>query len=60
MLTDGDIYAKNFPHHIFSQKVLDLLVGEELNLKSWCDEFGDDYTLLHFYAYDAEITLLGF
>ena len=59
MLTDCDLYNKSFPHHIFSQKVLDLTKGDNLNLKSWCDEFDDDYTLLHFYAYDAEITLLS-
>ena len=58
--TDGDIYAHSFPHHIFFKEIMDLSSGDVLRLKSWCDEFGDNYSLLDFYAIDAQISLLGF
>ena len=57
--TNGRVFAK-IAHHIFWQKVIDLTKGDEFNIKSWCNPaFGDDYTLLHFNAYDAEITMLS-
>ena len=55
VVTDGDIYAKGFPHHIFYEEVMDLSYGDVLKLKSWCDEFGDNYSLLFFNAFDAQI-----
>ena len=63
--SDTEVYTNRrvflkIAHHIFWQKVIDLTLGDILYLKSWCDpQFGDDYTLLHFNAYDAEITLLS-
>ena len=60
VITDGDIYARSFPHHIFFQEVMDFSSGHQVSLRPWCDEYSDEYTLLHFYAFNAEITLLGF
>ena len=60
VITDGDIYAHSFPHHIIFKEVMDLTSGDVLRLKSWCDGFGDNYSLLYFHAIDAQIFLLGF
>ena len=32
VVSDGDIYAKRFPHHIFHEEVMDLLSGDVLKL----------------------------
>lgn len=60
VVTDADIYAKSFLHHIFFEDVMTLTLGETLELKSYCDGFGDDYSFLFFNAFDAQISLLGF
>ena len=53
VVTDGDINARGFPHHIFHEEVLGLTSGDVISLKSWCDEFGGNYSLLFFNALDA-------
>ena len=60
MITDGDIYAHSFLHHIIFEQVMDLTSGDVLSLKSWCDGFGDNYSFLYFHAIDVQISLLGF
>ena len=60
VVSDGDIYAEGFPQHIFYKEVMGLTSGDVLKLKSWCDKFGDNYSLLFFNAFDAQISLLGF
>ena len=60
IITDGALYSYSFLHHISFQEVVDFLKEDQVSFKSWCDDFGDLYTFLHFYAYDGEISLLGF
>ena len=57
--TRGDIYKSNFLHHIFYKDVHTLTKGNTLEIKSFCYRFGDDYSLLYFNAYDAQLSLLG-
>ena len=59
-VTDGDTYAKNLPHYVFYEDLMSLTKGEKLELKSICDEFGDLYSLLHFNAFDAQISDMDF
>ena len=59
-VTDGDTYAKSLPHNILYEDVNSLTKGETLELKSICDEFGDNYSLLYINAFEAQISLLGF
>ena len=59
-VTDGDTIVKSLPHSIFYEDVMSLTKEETLELKSICDEFGDNYSLLYFNAFDAQISLHGF